>query len=214
MKAEKIDIPLVDRLKGIPGVFGIRLGEEARYEVLKVDGAFEIRQYDDLVVATTNVVGNFRRASEEGFMRLAGYIFGHNHTHENFPMTRPVLQNPERRKISMTTPVLQNQEAGGWTMSFVLPTTEKFSAAPHPDDDRVKLRPVASQCWAVLRYTGRTDEKEMRLKERELREWISDNASLKPTDDVRWAQYDGPMTIPFLRKNEVQIRVEAETRFQ
>ena len=214
MKSEKIDIPLVERLKGIPGLFGIRLVEEARYEVLKTDGAFELRQYDDLVIVTTNVAGEFRHATEEGFLRLAGYIFGHNHTHENFPMSTPVLHHPESRKISMTAPVLQTQDTGGWTMSFVLPKTEKFSAAPHPDDDRVKLRPVASQCWAVLRSTGRTDEKEMRWKERELREWISENAPLKPTGEIRWAQYDGPRTIPFLRRNEVQIRVEAETRFQ
>jgi hypothetical protein len=192
----------------------IRLSEEARYEVLRGQGAFELRQYDDLVIATTTVGGKFREASEEGFKRLAGYIFGHNHSHENFPMTVPVLQQPESRKISMTAPVLQSQEPGGWTMSFVLPKDEKFSAAPHPDDDRVKLRPVTSQCWAVLRYNGRTDEKEMRLKERELREWILEDGALKATDEIRWAQYDSPLTIPFLRRNEVQIRVETATRFQ
>lgn len=216
MKNQKVEVPLLDRLKGIPGAFGIRLGEEPGYEVLKEDGMFEIRQYDDIVIATTTVNSGFERATEEGFERLAGYIFGHNHNHENFSMTAPVTQERahESRKISMTTPVLQEQGTEGWTLSFVLPKAEKFSAAPHPDDDRVKLRPVATQCWAVLRYSGKTDEKQMRLKARELTEWISNQKTVRPTTDVRWAQYDPPFTIPFLRRNEVQIRVEPVSHYQ
>jgi hypothetical protein len=218
MKQQKLDVPLIDRLKGIPGVFGIRLGEEAGYEVKKEDGHFQIRQYDDLVIATTTVNGTFQEASEEGFRRLAGYIFGHNHNHENFSMTTPVLQHQEKvhesRRIAMTSPVLQEQGTEGWTMSFVLPKSEKFSAAPHPDDDRVKLRPVSTQCWAVLRYTGKSDEKQMRLKARELTEWISTQKTVRPTTDIRWAQFDPPFAIPFLRRNEVQIRVEPVSHYQ
>lgn len=213
MKNEKIEVPLMDRLKGIPGVFGIRLGEEAGYELIKEDGPFELRQYNDLVIATTTVNADFQTAQEEGFRRLAGYIFGHNHNHENFSVTSPVLHH-ESRKISMTSPVLQEQNTEGWTMSFVLPKREKFAAAPHPDDDRVKLRPVATQCWAILRYTGKNDEKQMRLKARELQEWLAGLKTVRPTTDVRWAQYDGPMVIPFLRRNEVQIRVEPISHYQ
>lgn len=214
MKEQKLEVPLIDRLLGIPGVFGIRLSEEASYDLVKVQGTFEIRQYDDLVIATTTISGTFRQAGEEGFRRLAGYIFGHNHNHENFSMTARVLPSHESRKISMTAPVLQEQSTEGWTMSFVLPKREKFSAAPHPDDDRVKLQPLPTQCWAVLRYSGKTDEKQMRLRARELTEWISTQKSIRPTTDIRWAQYDAPFAIPFLRRNEVQIRVEPISHYQ
>ncbi len=214
MKNDKLEVPLIDRLKGIPGVFGIRLSEEAGYETLKEDGNFEIRQYDDLVMATTSVHGNFNSSQREGFRRLAGYIFGHNHSHENFSMEASDFQQHESKKISMTSPVLQVQEPEGWSMSFVLPKAEKFSSAPHPDDDRVKIHPVPTQCWAVLRYTGKSDEKQMRLRERELREWISDEKTIRATTEVRWAQYDGPMAIPFLRRNEVQIRIEPISNYQ
>ena len=207
-------------------MFGIRLNEEPAYEVLKNEGACELRQYDDLVIATTTVDGTFQQASDEGFRRLAGYIFGHNHSHRNFSMTAPVLQTSESKKLQMTTPVLQQphkqgssdgQKQGlsdGWTMSFVLPRSEKFTAAPHPDDDRVKLRPVASQCWAALRYNGKQDEKQMRLMARELTEWISSLRGVRATGEIRWAQYDAPFAIPFLRRNEVQIRVEPIERYQ
>lgn len=213
MKNVKLEVPLIDRLKGIPGVFGIRLVEEAGFEILKEDGPFEIRRYDDLVVATTTVHGDFKHASEEGFLRLAGYIFGHNHDHQNFSHNAPKLHH-ESKKIAMTAPVLQEQQPNGWTLSFVLPKSEKFSAAPHPDDDRVKLHPVPTQCWAVLRYTGKTDEKQMRIKARELSELILNEKSYRPTDEIRWAQYDGPMAIPFLRRNEVQIRIEPIHHYQ
>lgn len=215
VKEQKLDVPLIDLLKGIPGVFGIRLTEEPRYEVLKEDGPCELRRYDDIVIATTTINGTFQQASSEGFNRLAGYIFGRNHSHQNFSMTAPVLQSRvERKKISMTTPVLQEQNTDGWTMSFVLPKREKFTAAPHPDDDRVKLRPIPTQCWAVLRYTGKIDEKQMRLRARELTEWISNQRTMRATSDIRWAQYDAPFAIPFLRRNEVQIRVEPLSSYQ
>lgn len=213
MKNVKVEVPLLDRIKGIPGFFGIRLVEEASYETLKEDGPFEIRQYDDLVLATTAIHGDLKAASEEGFVRLANYIFGHNHNHENFSTTAPVLHH-ESKKLAMTTPVIEEQTDDGWMMSFVLPKTEKFAGAPHPDDDRVKVHPVPTECWAVMRYTGKNDEKQMRIKARELAEWVSNEKGYRATSDVRWAQYDGPMSIPFLRRNEVQIRVEPLHHYQ
>lgn len=214
MKNQKLEVPLIDRLKGIPGVFGIRLVEEAGYDIVKEDGPFEIRQYNDLVVATTTVHGDFKHASEEGFTRLAEYIFGHNHDHQNFTTSSVRIHHHESKKIPMTAPVLQEQQPNGWTMSFVLPKSEKFSAAPHPDDDRVKLHPVPTQCWAVLRYSGKTDEKQMRIKARELSELISNEKAYRATPEVRWAQYDGPLAISFLRRNEVQIRIEPLHHYQ
>lgn len=214
LKQERLDIPIIDRLKGIPGFFGIRVGEEAGFETLKEDGPFELRRYDDLVFAKTSVQGDFTKAAEECFMRLAGYIFGHNHFHENFSKRNADGHSAEHRVMSMTTPVFQCQDTHGWTTSFVLPKTEKFASAPHPDDARVHVVPVPTECWAVLRFSGRMDEKEMRLRARELAEWVSDEKTVRITKDVRWAQYDGPMTIPFLRRNEVQIRVEPVSHYQ
>lgn len=212
MKDQKVEIPLLDRIKGIPGVFGIRLSEEAGYETLKEDGPFEIRQYDDLVLATTVLHGDFKTSSEEGFTRLANYIYGHNHNHENFSAT-PVLHH-ESKKIAMTTPVIEEQTSDGWTVSFVLPKNEKFASAPHPDDDRVKVHPIPTECWAVMRYSGKNDEKQMRIKARELAEWVSNQTTYRTTSDVRWAQYDGPSALKFLRRNEVQIRIEPIHHYQ
>lgn len=214
LNSDRLMAPIVDRLKGLPRVFGIRLDEEAGYEILKEDGPFEIRRYDDLVFAKTSVDADFTKAGEVCFKRLAGYVFGRNHFHENFskPGT-PSTRATEHHVMSMTTPIFQGHDAHGWTMSFVLPKSEKFASAPHPDDGRIYVVPVPTEHWAVLRFSGRMDQKEMRLRVRELAEWICEEKSVRRTNDVRWAQYDSPMTLPFLRRNEVQIRVETLSQY-
>ena len=40
-------------MKAIPGFFGIRLTEEPEYKVLKQEDDFEVREYGELLLATT-----------------------------------------------------------------------------------------------------------------------------------------------------------------
>ena len=44
------EIPLVEKLKGIPALFGIRFGEEPRYEVFVSEQEFGIRGYGPLTL--------------------------------------------------------------------------------------------------------------------------------------------------------------------
>ena len=77
---EKLHIPLTERLKSIPEIFGIRLNEEAHYEVVKKDGAFEIRQYSRQLIARVTIhEPNFEKFKGRAFEKLARYIFGENH---------------------------------------------------------------------------------------------------------------------------------------
>ncbi|RYZ63323.1 MAG: heme-binding protein, partial [Proteobacteria bacterium] len=85
-------IPLKEMLGSIPGVLGIRLEEEPNYEVSLKEGAFEIRRYDEMVLAQTTVAGTHEQAMDESFEILADYIFGGNHERQTMSMTTPVLQ--------------------------------------------------------------------------------------------------------------------------
>lgn len=38
-----IDIPLNEKVKSLPGFFGIHLEEQAPYDILKSDGCIEVR---------------------------------------------------------------------------------------------------------------------------------------------------------------------------
>ena len=50
--------------------------EEAKFTVLKEDGAFQLRKYDPQIVAETMVAGEFKEVGNEGFRRLFRYISG------------------------------------------------------------------------------------------------------------------------------------------
>ena len=90
--------------------------EEPKYTVLKQTEDFELRRYDEQLVAQTWVTGDQDTASCAGFKILADYIFGNNSAangeSRKISMTAPVTMQPETKKgsgesqkIAMTAPV-------------------------------------------------------------------------------------------------------------
>lgn len=197
-------------------VFGIRTTPEPAYTVVEGDGSFELRDYDDLLVAQTKVAASYDDASSTAFRRLFRYISGANSTAKDVAMTAPVLQEqepapkeqePSSSEIAMTAPVLQQETGeGGWTMAFVLPDSYTLATAPQPSDPEVVLGVLPGRRVAVLRYSGSLSEERMEQRTAELREWIA-TKGLQPLSEPRSAGYDPPWTLPFLRRNEVLIDV-------
>lgn len=60
---------------------------------------------------------------------------------------------------------------------------------------------------AVVRFSGLTSEKKLAARTAELSRWIAAQG-LESRSAPRLARYDPPFTIPFLRRNEVQITVQ------
>lgn len=196
MDKPKMSIPLTERLKSIPGFFGIHLDEQLKYTVLKAekkedkekgDSHLEFREYQPHLVARTTVHGQYEDAKEEAFMKLANYIFSHD--------------------IAMTTPVFFETRGDAITMSFVLPSEMKAQSMPLPDDSTVHILEVPAQTWAVVRYSGKNELKDVEEKTALLEEWLHSSQHTLDKETLRMAQYDGPNTIPFLRTNEVQARL-------
>lgn len=205
---DSIRIPLKEKLKSIPGFFGLRLEEEPHYSQIRKEGPFEIREYDPILIARVTIHGDHQEASEEAFLRLAAYIFGRNQGARQLPMTTPVFRQ-EGETLEMTAPVFEEKETGGdWTMSFYLPKELTLETAPRPLNGDVRLLKLPAQTMACLRYSGVNDEGRMEEKAMELIEWLSGQTTFEQVAAVRWAQYDGPYTIPFLRRNEVQVEVK------
>lgn len=194
-------------------VFGIRSEETPKYEVLAADGDKEIRSYSPYVVATTKVKGEFKEVQNEAFRILAGYIFGANQKKQSISMTAPVVQSSspkgESEKISMTAPVLQTAVEDGWTMSFMMPSKYKIEDLPRPDDPRIEFSQIPPRLYAVIRYTGRGGDSDNQEKARELSDWIGKNQDYKSVSKASYAGFDPPWTIPFLRRNEMMIQLEA-----
>ncbi|NTU92861.1 MAG: heme-binding protein [Chlorobiaceae bacterium] len=188
-------------------VLGKRSAAEPPYEVLKKDGVFEVRRYGPMVIAETNLdEEDYGAASGKGFTRLAGYIFGKNRSKSSISMTAPVLQERHNEKISMTAPVLQQRQKSGWTMAFVLPEGYTLESAPEPLDPAVKLSEVPPASVAVISFSGLHSSGNLEKFSRQLRAWL-EKQGYRAISEPKLAAYDPPWTLPFLRRNEVQIRI-------
>ena len=167
--------------------------ESAEYSVIEKDGSFEIRQYPDLMLVTTKTESDLQ-GNDGSFMRLFGYISG---------------ANEKEQKVSMTTPVfMESGEEATGQMGFVIPKQVASSGAPQPSAADVKIRKREGGRFAVIRFSGRLDSKSAEKQEAKLREWIAEKR-LECEDEAEQAGYDPPFTPPFLRRNEVLIRLNA-----
>ena len=181
--------------------------EEPSFERVKQVGEFELRRYAPYVVAEVQVNGNFNNAGNQGFRLLANYIFGGNQGERKLAMTAPVTQQAEPVKLAMTAPVTQSALAdGSFRVQFVLPADVTMDTAPKPNNPKVQLRLEPARLVAVQRYSGmwtqaNYDEQLALLRAAALRE------GLKLEGEPVLARFNGPFTLPFMRRNEIWLRV-------
>ena len=161
--------------------------EEANYNVVYQNDVYEIRNYGDrlaIQVSYTNEGGGFRR--------LFNYISG---------------SNIDSIKINMTKPAIQSNENGSTVMQFLLPSNFTKNNAPAPTDQELKLIVIEQGYYAAIKYSGRLSDKNFDkhriiLKENLLKDDIEILSSA-----IR-ATYNGPFTLPFLRRNEAMFRID------
>ena len=181
--------------------------EEAKYEVVKREDKFEIREYAPHILAETVVAGSLEDAGSMAFKRLFRYISGDNRSGDKVEMTAPVSQAPAGEKIEMTAPVGQQHSDEGWVVSFMMPSHYTLESLPQPTDPKITLRRVPARRIAVVRYSGFWSEKGYLKQKSELAEWIR-KLGLKISGDPVWARYDPPFMPWFMRRNEVMFPIE------
>ena len=177
---------------------------EPTYALETRDDDFEVRAYAPRVVAETVVAGAWGAVGNEGFRRLAGYIFGGNTTRAKIAMTAPVAQRETGRAIAMTAPVGQRQDGGAWVVSFTMPAGETLATLPRPLDARVTLRELPAARVAVVRFSGLCGEAMRAERARSLRAW-AEARGLAVTGEPEVNRYNPPWTLWFLRRNEVWL---------
>ena len=92
-------------------------------------------------------------------------------------------------------------------MSFMLPSQYTLETAPQPTDPRVYVREVPARLMAVKRFSGRWTESNYTKQEARLVQYVNDN-NLNALGEVERAAYNGPFTLPFMRRNEVMMAVD------
>lgn len=188
------------------GVFGIRTEEQPRYEVVRAEGAVEIRAYAPQLVVETAMSGMDNAATGEAFSRLAGYIFGANAGTTKVAMTAPVTMESRPEKIAMTAPVTMQPRGEAMVMRFVVPSRFTADTVPRPTDPAIRVRELPAETLATWRFRGRLTPENVREAEASLREWMAAQG-YEPAGPARVAGYDSPFAIPLLRRSEVMIPV-------
>lgn len=183
---------------------------EPPFELVRHLPIFEVRRYAPLVLAETTVEGAWHDAGNEGFRRLAGFIFGGNEARgaqlAGAPGEKLAMTAPVGARLPMTAPVGARGAGQSWVISFVMPAGRTLEDLPTPRDPRVSLRAVPARLVAALRFSGRGSEEDFQRREAELRAKLAPQG-LEPIGAAEFARYDPPWTLPFLRRNEVLIAV-------
>jgi hypothetical protein len=187
-----LKFPVTERLKNIPGIIGIRLSDEPRYHILDMDDEKEIRQYDRMTIASVTLFGNYEKVINEGYYKLAAYLFGENALNLEMPVS---------------TPILEEKVQNGWVISFILPKGMTMASAPTPHDLSIIISEIPRRKVAVIWYTGGNNLKRVNEKSAELYRWLLSQAHYSPQGKMLVAQYDSPSTLDFFRRNELQVEV-------
>ena len=168
--------------------------EQPKYKTLKKEGQFEIRSYDDILMSSVRVTGSQYQALRKGFRPLVKYISGKERDGEKISMTAPVIQSTSDRKES-------------FTVSFSMPSKYQVDNLPESKNSEIFFEKVGSYRAAVVRFSGRANEKLLDLKSNELRQWIEANG-YSSVSTAKYLFYNDPSTPGFLRRNEVMIIID------
>jgi len=162
------------------------------YELESKLGPLEVRRYPSMRVADTVVDASWDDALQEGFRRLASFIFGKNDRHQKIAMTSPVLGSSTR-------------SGDAFKVRFLLP--EGVERPPSPEDARVMVHEMAPRHVAVLRFHGRYNAEGIEAGKKELAHALAANG-LRPHGEATFAGYDPPSTLPLLRRNELWVELD------
>ena len=172
--------------------------EEPKFQILKSNGKYEVRKYNDRLAVEVEYSNE-----DSGFRYLFNYISGENMQSEKINMTVPVTQSV---KIDMTAPVTQSKEYGKKVMQFFLPSKFTFETAPKPTNNRVSLVVLEGGVYAVIKYSGRLTDKNFQKHYEELKDYLIKD-KINFIEPAIKATYDGPFTLPVLRRNEVMMKI-------
>jgi hypothetical protein len=183
--------------------------ESPKYQTVHKDRKFEIREYEEYIVAEVEIDGDFGSALQKGFRILADYIFGGNTSRARINMTVPVTEQAvSSEKIDMTAPVTSSpiEEGRKYRIAFTMPSKYTLDSLPEPANKMILFRKVSKRKIAALQFSGSLKSKLATRKAKELETWLNENKYSKKSGFV-FAQYNPPWIPGIFRRNEVLTEV-------
>ena len=90
--------------------------------------------------------------------------------------------------------------------SFVMPKEFDLEQLPKPNNSDIDIQRFEGGYFAVVRFSGIWTAAKFQQYRRNLKIWI-DSRIWEPLSDEIIARYNPPFTLPFMRRNEILIRV-------
>ncbi|MFT5997524.1 MAG: hypothetical protein ACJAXS_003222 [Colwellia sp.] len=188
--------------------------ENAPYTLIKSDDVqqIEVRNYDSMVLVSTSMSSD---SSNGAFRKLFGYITGDNEGAIEISMTAPVIMDDNNAtkndiqkgaEISMTAPVFMNESADNNSMSFVMPKDFTLATTPKPTNPDVYVSELKDYKVAVIQFSGTLSDSNVEKHTNILAAWMNENGYEAIGEPLN-AAYNGPLTLPMWRTNEVLIEV-------
>ncbi|MBX7533335.1 heme-binding protein [Qipengyuania sp. 1XM1-15A] len=184
-----------------------RYSDEPAFELITQQGAFEVREYEPMIVAEVTHTGDRMRAMNAGFRRLAAYIFAQEDGRAPIGMTTPVIRK-QAEKIAMTSPVTigEGEDTGSWNTRFVMPDSFTMETLPEPPSD-ITLIEIPARKMASVKFDGWGRQEDLEKMEGFLRRWMEEQG-LEAAGTPEYAFYDAPRVPARMRRNEVMIPVK------
>lgn len=166
--------------------------EKQKYRLVLKDKNLEIRYYPSATFATVySAATNYKGLSNNGFRKLASFIFGKNEQNES---------------ISMTAPVRMSMSEKGSSMSFVMPEKYGTKSLPTPKDKNIQIQKSKAEYVAVISFGGYASDEKITANRLKL-EKILEQRNIKTNGPFSYLGYNAPYEI-IGRTNEIIIPVE------
>lgn len=170
----------------------------------------EVRNYESMILVSTIMSGDIGNSA---FRKLFKYISGENEGSAEIAMTAPVIMDEKDTakkgaEISMTSPVFMNKSAEeDALMSFVMPKDFTLATTPKPTNPEVKVSELTDYKVAAIQFSGTLSDSNIKKYTNILTNWMAENGYNAISKPVT-AGYNGPLTLPMWRRNEVLIEVK------
>lgn len=169
--------------------------ENPIYKLIDKRGDIEIREYQSMIIAVTQVSLPYRSAQSEGFRRIANYIFGGNDSQMEIAMTAPVISTE-----------LDGEEETHEVL-FIMPREHQIENLPSPNLENVKLEERKLSKVAAITFGGWATE-DRALYYQNLLKTEVEKLDLETNGKYMVAQYNSPWALPPFRKNEILIQIK------
>lgn len=181
------------------------------YRAVQTLDGFEVREYDDMVVAQTSISALTGVAFDAGTARLSAYLRGDNTIQESVAMKRPsgIQPGPTSMRITPFAPLMVQSRGESLFLAAVTPIAYTIVTLPRPNNPEVRILILPKSTRAVRGWHGGYTPERAQREEATLRELLaSDKRVIVSSASV--ITYGPSWAPPFLRRTEVTIPVRAQ----